>query len=108
MTDEDRDKLEGRVNRELRDAQSALNELLSKATHLAKDISSLAGEITERVARARNAVSKRVEVEGLRHMGVGDAGIEFGRLKRYEQAVDLVAIDALDREIGQAVAELLK
>jgi hypothetical protein len=110
MTEEEsRDAREGRVNRELREAQAELSDLLLKATHLAKDITSLAGEITNRVARARQATGNRsVAPEGLRLLDQShDAGIEFGRLKRYEKCVDLAAIDALDREIGQAVAKLL-
>jgi GTPase len=104
MTDEDRDTQEGRVNRELREAQAELNALLQKAQHVAKDIGDLAGEITNRVARARGA---EPSVVGANAHGQ-DAGIETGRLKRYEKCVNLDAIDALDREIGQAVANLLK
>jgi len=106
MTEEDRDTLEGRTNRELRDADKALDELLVKATQTAADIGALANEITKRVARARNAgVSIAApSAEGFREHAQQDAGMES--LGRYTKVVDLAALAALDREIGQAVGKL--
>jgi hypothetical protein len=110
VTDEDRDKLEGRVNRELREAEAALKELLARAEQVAADIASLSELVKNRAWRARMAggTVEDHSQHGVRTYVQSDAGIESGHLKRFEKVVDLQAIDALDREIGQAVANAIK
>lgn len=99
MTTEQEDLLVGRVLREAKDAEDNLMRLLVQATVLANDIASLSKEIHTRVANAR-AAGTRTGV-----FVTADAGIESGHLERYTKAVDLAAIDALDKEIGLAVAK---
>jgi hypothetical protein len=112
MADHERDELEGRINRELREADAALKQLLGKAEQHAQQIAELANLFTARVQRAREVMKGSVvevpEHGRWREVAPHDAGIESGQLKQYEKAVDLEAIDTLDREIGVAVARFEK
>lgn len=108
MTTEEQDALVGRVIRESREAEDALRQLLVKAEQQAADISRLAKEVSDRVARAKAATAPEPPHNMPKPpVKLADAGIEFGRLKNYESAVDLDAINTLDVEIGQAVANVL-
>lgn len=113
MTTEEQDALVGRVIRELKVAEGELQQLLVRAEQIASDVQKLGKEVSDRVARAKNAGSP-MEYAGIRIPNVNlpkvhsDTGIEFGHLKSYAKAVDLDGIEQLDREIGVAVAKVLQ
>jgi predicted component of type VI protein secretion system len=110
MSVEEQDALVGRVIRELKVAEGELQQLLVRAEQVAADIQKLSKEVSDRVVRAKKAgtsISYQVSVQGLPTFH-SDAGIEVGRLSSYSKAVDLEALDALDREIGIAVAKVVK
>jgi len=109
MTQEEQDALVGRVIRESRAAEEELRQLIVKAEQQAHDIGLLMREVAERVARAKAATAPEPQHPNPHQKPrPADAGIESGRLKNYAKAVDLETIDSLDREIGQAVANVLK
>lgn len=101
MTTEEQDALVGRVLRESRAAEDELNKLLVRAEHISTDLWQLSADIKARVRRAKNA-GRVKELPGGREVAdpnAPDARFNIGHLSQYAKAVDLEALDALDREI---------
>lgn len=109
MTQEEIDAQVGRVLRESKEAEATLNRLIIQFQNIGADIAKLAKEVSDRAARAKRASSTdppKVDWHQGGETTMPDAGIEF--LRNYAAAVDLDAIDKLDREIGLAVANVAK
>lgn len=108
MTTEQQDALVGRVIRELKAAEENLSRLLVHASEIAKQITSLASDVNKRIERARHAGTIREHASPGTYAMATDGGFERGHLQNYANAVDLAALEALDKEVGQAVAAVLE
>jgi hypothetical protein len=96
--------------RESREAEERLRQLLAQADERLGPVTQLATELTARIHRAKTA-SKRAPAQPYQtptQEPATDAGIEFGRLKYFQKAIDFDALEMLDRDISQAVVDVLR